>query len=206
MNVKKILHVIFGSFIMGVGISLTISVNLGSDPMTMFWIGIAKTLGITVGQANLLVSAVMLVYVLKVDRRQIHLGSFLNPIVISLTTDALQFLDLQYFTYPFRILILITGLLMLAFGIAYYALADYGKGAYEAVVFTTVNKTNWSIGVVRTGADIIFAVLGVLLGAVFSIGSLLAILFMGTSIQMCIRFLESNIDSTSLVKRNYKNN
>lgn len=95
MNVKKILHVIFGSFIMGVGISLTISVNLGSDPMTMFWIGIAKTLGITVGQANLLVSAVMLVYVLKVDRRQIHLGSFLNPIVISLTTDALQFLDLQ---------------------------------------------------------------------------------------------------------------
>ena len=41
MKLKKLLFVTLGSLIMGLGISITIGVNLGSDPMTLFWIGIA---------------------------------------------------------------------------------------------------------------------------------------------------------------------
>ena len=53
MNYKKIGLVVLGSLISGIGIAITIAVDLGSDPMTLFWIGIADTLHITVGQANL---------------------------------------------------------------------------------------------------------------------------------------------------------
>lgn len=191
MMLKKLLIVILGSFIMGIGISLTIAVNLGSDPMTMFWIGVSKMLHISVGQANLLVCAILLVYVFFANRKHIHVGSILNPIVIALVTDNMTFLSFQDYSYSIRIIIMIIGLIILAFGIAFYALADYGKGAYEAVVFTLSEKRNLSIGVVRTSADILLAILGVLLGATFAIGSLLAIIFMGTSIQLCIKFLQS---------------
>ena len=136
MMLKKLLIVILGSFIMGIGISLTIAVNLGSDPMTMFWIGVSKMLHISVGQANLLVCAILLVYVFFADRKHIHVGSILNPIVIALVTDNMTFLSFQDYSYSIRIIIMIIGLIILAFGIAFYALADYGKGAYEAVVFT----------------------------------------------------------------------
>lgn len=190
MMLKKLMAVVLGSFIMGVGISLTIAVNLGSDPMTMFWIGVANLFHISVGQANLLVCTVLLIYVFFADRKHIHVGSILNPIVIALVTDNMTFLNFQEYPYMLRIVIMIMGLIILAFGIAFYALADYGKGAFEAVVFTLSEKLNISIGVVRTSSDIALAILGVLLGATFAIGSLLAIVFMGTSIQLCLKFLQ----------------
>ena len=47
MKLKKLLFVTLGSLIVGLGISITIGVNLGSDPMTLFWIGIADQLHIS---------------------------------------------------------------------------------------------------------------------------------------------------------------
>ena len=98
-KLKKLFFVVLGSFIIGFGISLTIAVNLGSDPMTLFWIGIANQLHITVGQANLLVCAVLLFIVFFFDRHQIHVGSIINPIAIAIVTDWLAFMDLQSLSY-----------------------------------------------------------------------------------------------------------
>ncbi|HIW17742.1 MAG TPA: hypothetical protein H9886_01195 [Candidatus Faecalicoccus intestinipullorum] len=189
MNLKKTGLVILGSLISGIGIAITIAVDLGSDPMTLFWIGIADTLHITVGQANLLVCAVILAVIFFVDRKQIHVGSILNPIVIALVTDSLAFLDFHGLPMMGRILMMIIGFAILAFGVAFYALADYGKGAYEALVFTLSKKLDKPVGPIRTTADILFALLGVLLGAHFALGTLLAILCMGLMIQICLKCL-----------------
>lgn len=139
-KLKKLFFVVLGSFIIGFGISLTIAVNLGSDPMTLFWIGIANQLHITVGQANLLVCAVLLFIVFFFDRHQIHVGSIINPIAIAIVTDWLAFMDLQSLSYGVRIILMILGFMILAFGAALFAIADYGRGAYEAVVFTVCEK------------------------------------------------------------------
>lgn len=189
MNLKKTGLVVLGSLISGIGIAITIAVDLGSDPMTLFWIGIADTLHITVGQANLLVCAVILAVIFFVDRKQIHVGSILNPIVIALVTDSLAFLDFHGLPMMGRILMMIIGFAILAFGVAFYALADYGKGAYEALVFTLSKKLDKPVGPIRTTADILFALLGVLLGAHFALGTLLAILCMGLMIQICLKCL-----------------
>ncbi len=201
MDLRKTLLVIIGSFIMGIGISMTIAVNLGSDPMTLFWIGTANHLHITVGQANLLVCGVLLVIVFFLDRKQIHLGSILNPIVIALTTDAFASLDFESLDFALRIVLMILGLLILAFGIAFYALADYGKGAYEALVFTLCDRFGMAVGIVRTSADIFFALLGILLGAPFAIGTLLAIVCMGSGIQLCLKLLTSQPVKRILLKK-----
>lgn len=201
MDLRKLLLVIVGSFIMGIGISMTIAVNLGSDPMTLFWIGVASHLHITVGQANLLVCAVLLVIVFFMDRKQIHLGSLLNPIVIALTTDAFVNLNFEGASYLLRIILMVLGLLILAFGIAFYALADYGKGAYEALVFTLCDRFHLAVGIVRTSADIFFAILGIVLGAPAAIGTLLAIVCMGSGIQLCLKLLTSQSIKRVLLKK-----
>ena len=71
----KIIRVILGSVLMGIGISFTIWANVGSDPMTVFWIGTAQKLSITVGQANIVVSLIILLFVFFMDKKQIHVGS-----------------------------------------------------------------------------------------------------------------------------------
>lgn len=188
-KLKKLFFVVLGSFIMGFGISLTIAVNLGSDPMTLFWIGIANQLHITVGQANLLVCAVLLFIVFFFDRHQIHVGSIINPIAIAVVTDWLAFMDLQSLSYGVRIILMILGFMILAFGAALYAIADYGRGAYEAVVFTVCEKGHIAVGIVRTSCDIILAILGILLGATAAIGTILAILCIGSGIQFFVKLL-----------------
>ena len=118
MKLKKLLFVTLGSLIMGLGISITIGVNLGSDPMTLFWIGIADQLHITVGQANILVCVVLLAIVFFLDRHQIHVGSLINPAAIAIVTDNVSLSFLASLPFAARILMMIAGLAVLAFGIA----------------------------------------------------------------------------------------
>ena len=193
MNIKKALKrsvmVLLGSFIMGIGIYLTIVGNIGSDPLTMLWIGIAEKLTITVGQANLLVSAVMLVIVFFIDRKELFVGSLLNPLVIALTTDFLTQFSFSIDSKVMQILIFISGLLVMALGIALYSLAGFGRGAYEALVFSLSNIFKLSIRVVRTSFDILFTLIGFLLGVGISFAPFLAIVFMGILIQFFIQKL-----------------
>ena len=189
-EIKRLIRVILGSAIMGLGISFTIWASVGSDPMTVFWMGTAKQLSISIGMANLLVCAIILLFVFFIDRKQIHVGSLLNPLVIALVTDILTNIQLSLDSYLLRCLLCIIGLIILAFGIALYALADYGKGAYEALVFCICDKFSIRVGVVRTTCDISFAILGFLLGGVASMGTILAIIFMGSGIQFFIKQLQ----------------
>ena len=189
MKIKKILNVIVGSIIMSIGIKFTILLNLGSDPMTMLWIGISNLLSITVGQANILVSFIFLVIVLVLDKKQLNIGSLLNPIVITMTLDMLQKVSIPAFNIWFRMILVIIGFLVLSFGIAMYAAADFGKGAYEALVFALSNKVNFKVGTIRTVFDILFAFIGVMLGAKFNIGTIIAIIFIGSGIQFFLNII-----------------
>ena len=190
---KKLLLVVLGSTVMGIGIYLTIIANFGSDPLTMFWIGLSNRLGIRIGQANLLVSALMLIVVFFMDRKEIFIGSILNPLVISVTTDFLLRQTITIDSVGLRMMFFILGLLILAFGIAVYSLADFGRGAYEALVFSLNQLFKRSIRIFRILCDISFAIAGILLGAQLSIGPVMAILLMGVSIQFFINHLSRPI-------------
>lgn len=191
MNVKKAFKrsvmVILGSFIMGVGIYLTIVGNLGSDPLTILWIGVATKLGLSVGQANLIVSAIMLFIVFFIDRKELFIGSLLNPLVIALTTDFLSRFSFQIDAPIVRLLIFISGLAVMAFGIALYSLAGFGRGAYEALVFSLSDIFKLSIRVVRTTFDVLFTIIGFLLGGSISFAPFLAIVLMGVWIQFFVQ-------------------
>lgn len=186
---KRIGIVILGSIIMGIGIHLTILSQLGSDPLTMLWIGLSDKLSISIGQANMLVSSVMLLIVFFIDRKELFIGSLLNPIVIALTTDILTNVSFQLDSLLFRVLLLVIGFTLMAFGIAVYSLASFGRGAYEALVFSLSTILHGSIRLVRTSFDCLFMLLGFLLGASLSFAPLLAILLMGVMIQFFVQRL-----------------
>ena len=83
----KLLVVILGSILVGLGISIAVNSGLGSDPLSLMWDGMSKVLSITIGQASLIVSGVMLITVLILDRKKINVGTIVNPIVTSYSTD-----------------------------------------------------------------------------------------------------------------------
>lgn len=194
---KQLCMVVVGSIIMGVGIALCVISNLGADPLTMLWQGFTNLLPMTLGQANLFVSGVILLIVFFLDKKQIHIGSFLNPIFIGLTTDFI--LPRVTVELPFvgNLGLMLIGLLILSFGVAFYALGNLGRGAYEALVFALVERLHRSIKLVRTSFDVIFALLGVIMGVSSTIGPILAIFALGN----CIQFFVEQLSKVKLLQK-----
>ncbi|MEG2170741.1 MAG: YitT family protein [Erysipelotrichaceae bacterium] len=194
-RIKRTMMVIVGSFIMGIGISIVVSSGVGSDPMSLFWLGLSKQLSITFGQANILVNIVFIGIVFFINRSYINIGSLLSPLVVAVTTDVLSNLFFQDYPFYLRVIICMFGFILLAFGVAYYSQADLGMGAYEALVFSIAKQSNIAVGYIRTIIDITLTIIGSMLGAQFGIGTMLAILLMGTGIQFFLKLLKKPLNN-----------
>ena len=79
---KKAVIVITSVLCMGFFLSFLIDVNLGTDPCTFMNLTISGLLGLSFGNWQLLLNAVLLVFVLIADRHMIGIGTIANIIVV----------------------------------------------------------------------------------------------------------------------------
>ena len=79
---KKLLLFFMGLFIIQFGVALFLELDLGSDPFTIFTQGMAGLLGITPGAANRLLTAVIFLIIFILDRKNIHIGTFLSILCV----------------------------------------------------------------------------------------------------------------------------
>lgn len=201
MKFLKFILVVLGSIIIGLGVAIAINSGFGADPISLLWQGMTNIIPVTVGQASIILSIIMLVIVLVLDKKQIHLGTIINPLVVGMATDLFLYLNIKSYSIIINLILLIIGLILIGFGIALYSYANLGRGAYEALVFAIVNKFNFKLIYVRTTFDFIFLILGVLLGAKLSIGPILAFISLGYIIQRFIKIFE-NIELLKNINEN----
>ena len=133
-NALKLLIVIIGSTLVGLGIAIAITSGFGADPITILWDGISRVLPITVGQASMILAVFMLIVVLILDKKQINIGTLVNPFVVGLSTDYFVGFNINSDKFIINLMLLLLGLLILGFGLALYASADFGRGSYEALI------------------------------------------------------------------------
>ena len=84
INFKKLfiqLIIFFlGLWIIQCGVAIFLNANIGSDPFTLFTQGVSKTLNITPGNANRIITLIILFVLLLLDRSNINIGTFLSII------------------------------------------------------------------------------------------------------------------------------
>lgn len=193
-NALKLLIVIIGSTLVGLGIAIAITSGFGADPITILWDGISRVLPITVGQASMILAVFMLIVVLILDKKQINIGTLVNPFVVGLSTDYFVGFNINSDKFIINLMLLLLGLLILGFGLALYASADFGRGSYEALILAVVKKTKIKLVYVRYCFDSVFLIAGLILGAKLSIGPVIAFLGLGYVIQTFMSMFEkSNI-------------
>lgn len=196
LKALKLLIVIIGSMLVGLGIAIAVNSGFGADPITVLWDGISKVLPITIGQASMILASLMLIVVLILDRKQINIGTVVNPFVVGLSTDYFAGFNINLDNFIINIMLLLLGLIILGFGLALYSSADFGRGSYEALILAIVKKLNIKLVYVRYFFDFLFLILGIILGAKLSIGPVVAFLGLGYVIQIFMNMFEkSNIFS-----------
>lgn len=142
--------------------------GFGVDPFSCMNLGISSFLGMSFGNWQLIINAVLFLIVWFSVRHCIGLGTIINMVFVGYTADFLCWLFLVQIglsvTMPLRILLLLLGTLFASMGCACYMTADMGIAPYDSVAFiiTKYTKEKISFRVARILSDLTVIAVGIL--------------------------------------------
>ncbi len=182
--------VVLGCLVLGTGVALLLTADLGSDGYSTLVNGVSMATGISFLFANLLISVLFLV-VAAVRRVYPGLGTIIQVVVVGWTVSFLiDVLDTPD-DLPWRVALLAAAFPVLALGIAAYLGANTGAGPAEAAALAWDPPVpfRWSYSMVQGGG----ALIGWLLGATIGVGTIAVIFLLGPAVDVTSRLLRLDV-------------
>ena len=183
---KRMIMMMFGVLILGIGLSLLRMINLGTDPCSCFTQGITNYVPLSFGTCQLLCHVVTFLIVIKYDLSMISFGTIGNMFFVGYISDLFKWIWSVLLPAGFfeleavRYLLLIPTVLIFLLGAAAYMCAGLGSSPYDAMPFIIsrhVKKVSFKV--VRMIWDISFMTAGFLLGGDVGIVTVLVAFFLG---------------------------
>lgn len=161
-----------GLVLFGSSLGLMVRGALGLAPWDVLHLGLIRYVPITLGQMVVLASFVVLLLWIPL-REKPGLGTIANAVLVGLSADAtLALLSEPEGLVP-RVLLMVGGVVLNGVGGALYIGAQLGRGPRDGLMTGLARRTGLSLRLVRTCLEVTVVVLGVLLGGVVGIGTLL---------------------------------
>lgn len=190
----RVVLLLIGLWIAHLGVTLFLQTNLGSDPFNVFVQGLFRAIpwpewaGMTHGRVHLLVSLLIMVVLLVVDRSYVGIGTVLcmalgGPIIDVYTLWLAPFLN-EKLPLAVRVPMLAVGCVILAFGMTIVIRSQAGTGPNDLVAVVLSDKSGKPFGPVRIGVDLTFALVGFALGGVVGIGTIICAFLVGPAAQL----------------------
>lgn len=171
------------TLLMGLGITLFISCELGSDPVTVFLDGVNRTTGIEVSIIDQAISVGLLVIAIFVNRKLIGVNTIINVLIlgicIQIPMQIISLLNIAEKTVQIRFIIMLVGQIFLATSFAWMQTFTYGVNVVDAVFFAIMERFHVKYRVVKIIYDAIFITIGWLLGGIVGIGTIFSLLLNG---------------------------
>ena len=212
----RVVLLLLGLCIAHLGVTLFLQSDLGSDPFNVFVQGLFRGIpwpafaAMTHGRTHLLVSLVILLVLLAVDRSYVGIGTVLCMalLLVLLAVDrsyvgigtvlcmALGGPIIDVYTLwlspvihgglplPLRLALLVAGCVILAFGMTIVIRSQAGTGPNDLVAVVLSDKLRKPFGPVRIGVDLTFALVGLALGGVVGLGTVICAFLVGPAAQL----------------------
>ena len=190
----RVMLLLIGLCIAHLGVTLFLQTELGSDPFNVFVQGLFRALpwpawaAMTHGRVHLLVSLLILLVLLMADRSYVGVGTVLcmalgGPIIDVYT---LWLAPVIHGGLPllWRLGLLVAGCLILAFGMTIVIRSQAGTGPNDLVAVALSDKLKKPFGPVRVAVDCAFAGIGLALGGVLGIGTVVCAFLVGPAAQL----------------------
>ena len=179
-----------GCVVLGAGVGLLLTADLGSDGYSTLVNGISRSTGVSFVVCNLGVSAVFLLLA-AVRRLLPGVGTIVQIVVVGFTVSFLLDLLETPDALAGRWAYLVVAFPVLAIGIAAYLGSNLGAGPAEAAALAWDPPVpfKWSYSCVQGGG----ALLGWLLGAAIGPGTLAVVLLLGPAVDLAARTLRVNV-------------
>lgn len=182
---RRLPQLYIGLFLYGVSLALMVRGSLGLAPWDVLHSGFIRHVPMSLGQAVVLFSFVVLVLWIPLKEMP-GLGTISNAVVVGLSADAtLSVLDQQEAVWA-RIALMVGGVVLCGLASALYIGAQLGRGPRDGLMTGLVRRTGLSLRLVRTGLEVAVVLVGLLLGGVLGLGTVVYALAIGPLTQLML--------------------
>jgi uncharacterized membrane protein YczE len=197
---RRLPQLYVGLVLYGVSLAMMIRGDLGLAPWDVLHSGLARFLPLSLGEVIVAMSFVVLL--LWIPLREVPgLGTVSNAVVVGLAADA----TLGLLTTPdalwLRVTLLVLGIVGNGLATALYIGSQFGRGPRDGLMTGLSRRTGWSLRLVRTGLEVTVVVLGLLLGGVLGLGTVLYALLIGPLAQLMLPWFTVALDAPGAPRR-----
>ncbi|MCW2781969.1 MAG: hypothetical protein JWR35_2418 [Marmoricola sp.] len=186
---RRLSQLVFGLLLYGVTLAMMIRATLGNAPWDVMHQGLADHFSVSIGTAVIAMSVVVLLFWIPLKEMP-GLGTILNSFLIGLSADVALGVLSEPSTLWVRLLLMAGGVFGNALATALYIGSQFGPGPRDGLMTGLHRRTGLSIRVVRTSLEVTVVVVGLFLGGVFGIGTLIYAVAIGPLVQVLLpRFI-----------------
>jgi len=183
-----------GLFLYAAGIVLTINANLGLSPWQVFHQGVSSHIGITMGQASMIVGLIFVILDWVLGEK-LGIGTICNMLFIGIFMDILMLNNLiPIFNNIFtQLLMMILGMFIIGVGSYFYIGAGLGSGPRDGIMVALTKRSKKSVRFIRNGVELSALAIGYLLGGTVGIGTLIMVIGLGYFVQLAFKLFKFDV-------------
>ena len=186
--IQRMLVLIFGLMIFGVGEAFLVVTSLGNSPWIVLSEGISLNSNLNIGESTFLVSVVVLLLWIPL-RQKPGFGTLANIVVIAASIELGLLIIPTVENIYFKYFYVLFGIALVGIGSALYITCGLGTGPRDGLMTGLHYKTGVRVGRVRLGIEVVALSIGAFLGGSLGIGTALFALLIGQSVAISLGVL-----------------
>lgn len=194
---RRVPQLLIGLGLYGASLAMMVRGTLGLAPWDVLHSGFIRHVPMTIGQAVVLFSFVVLLLWIPL-REKPGIGTIANAIIVGLAADAALSLLIEPDALAARLALLMGGVVLNALATALYIGSQFGRGPRDGLMTGLARRTGFSLRLVRTVLEVTVVVIGLLLGGVAGLGTVLYALAIGPLAQLMLPWCTVELPATEL--------
>ncbi len=175
---RRLVQLFVGLGLYGMSLAMMVRGDLGLAPWDVLHSGLIRYLPISLGQAVVVMSFVVLL--LWIPLQEVPgLGTIANALLVGVSADATLALLDRPDSLVLQVALMIGGVVLCGAATAAYIGAQFGRGPRDGLMTGLHRRTGWSLRLVRTGLEATVVLIGLLLGGVLGVGTVVFALAIG---------------------------
>ena len=190
---RRLPQLVIGLVLYGASLALMVRGGLGLAPWDVLHSGFIRHVPITLGQAVVLFSFVVLLLWIPL-REKPGIGTVANAFLVGLSADA----TLVVLTAPegwwAGAGLMVAGVVLNGLATALYIGSQFGRGPRDGLMTGLARRTGWSLRLVRTGLEVAVVLIGLALGGVLGLGTVLYAVAIGPLAQLMLPWVTVDLE------------
>ena len=187
-------NMITGLIFYAAGIVLMIKANIGYAPWEVFHVGLANTIGLSIGITSI-IAGIVIVIIVTILGEKLGFGTICSMIVTGLFIDIIFYSNIIPIANNLLIgiIMLISGLFIIALGSFFYMRSAFGVGPRDNLMVVLARRTKLPVGLCRSIIELLVTIIGWLLGGMIGLGTIISVIAVGFCIQIVFKIFNFNV-------------